>query len=109
MAEVRASNADLKKVLANPSFQKLPDEALAAVARVRTLVDDPNLARSVQNLSRTLARLDRILGGGEADLATTIENLRQITDNLRDLTEDAKRYPANVLLGGPPPPPESRP
>ena len=84
----------------NPSFQKLPDEALAAIARVRTLVDDPNLARSVQNLSRSLARLDRILGGGEADLATTLENLRQITDNLRDLTEDAKRYPANVLLGG---------
>ena len=109
MAEVRTSNAELKKVLANPSFQKLPDETLAAVARVRTLVDDPNLAKSVQNLSRTLARLDRILGGGEADLSTTLENLRQITDNLRDLTEDAKRYPANVLLGGPPPPPEGRP
>ncbi len=28
MAEVRASNAELKKVLANPSFQKLPDETL---------------------------------------------------------------------------------
>jgi ABC-type transporter Mla subunit MlaD len=109
MADVRASNAELKKVLANPSFQKLPDEAAATLARMRTLVDDPNLSRSVQNLSRSLARLDRILGGGEADLATTVENLRQITDNLRDLTEDAKRYPANVILGGPPPPPESRP
>jgi ABC-type transporter Mla subunit MlaD len=109
MAEVRVSNAELKKVLANPSLQKLPDEAAAALARIRTFVDDPNLARSVQNLSRTLARLDRILGGGEADLTTTLENLRQITDNLRDLTEDAKRYPANVLLGGPPPPPQGRP
>ena len=108
MAEARESNAELKKVLANPSFQKLPDEAAAALARVRALVDDPNLPRSVQNLSRTLGRIDRILGGGEADLATTIENLRQITDNLRDLTEDAKRYPANVLLGGPPRPHESR-
>ena len=95
-------------MLANPSFQKLPDEAAAALARVRTIVDDPNLPRTVQNLSRTLGRLDRILGGGEADLATTIENLRQITDNLRDLTEDAKRYPANVLLGGPPRPPGGR-
>ncbi len=109
MADVRASNAELKKVLQNPSFQKLPDEALAAIARVRTFVDDPSLAKSVQNLARSLARLDRILGGGEVDIATTLENLRQITDNLRDLTEDAKRYPANVLLGAPPPPPESRP
>ncbi len=105
MAEVRASNAELKKVLANPSFQKLPDEAAAALSRVRTIVDDPNLPRSVQNLSRTLGRLDRILGGGEADLTTTLENLRQITDNLRDLTEDAKRYPANVIFGAPPPRP----
>ena len=56
-----------------------------------------------------LARLDRILGGGEVDIATTLENLRQITDNLRDLTEDAKRYPANVLLGAPPLPPEGTP
>ncbi|MEO8675475.1 MAG: MlaD family protein [Casimicrobiaceae bacterium] len=105
MAEVRQSNAELKKVLANPSFQKLPDEAAAALSRVRTIVDDPNLTRSVQNLSRTLGRLDRILGGSEADLTTTLENLRQITDNLRDLTEDAKRYPANVILGAPPPRP----
>jgi ABC-type transporter Mla subunit MlaD len=108
LAEIRRSNTELKKVLENPSFQKLPDEAAAALARVRTLVDDPNLPRSVQNLSRTLTRVDRILGGGEADLATTIENLRQITDNLRDLTEDAKRYPANVFLGRPPLPPEGR-
>jgi len=109
MAEVRTSNAELKKVLENPSFQKLPDEALAAITRVRTFVDDPSLARSVQNLSRSLARLDHILGGGEVDIATTLENLRQITDNLRDLTEDAKRYPANVFLGAPPLPIESRP
>jgi phospholipid/cholesterol/gamma-HCH transport system substrate-binding protein len=87
---------------------KIPDEALAALQRVRAIVDDPNLTRSIQSLSRSLGRIDRILGGGEADLATTLENLRQITDNLRDLTEDAKRYPANVILGSPPRPIESK-
>ena len=40
------------------------------------------------------------------DLALT---LRGRTLNLRDLTEDAKRYPANVFLGAPPLPIESRP
>jgi ABC-type transporter Mla subunit MlaD len=108
LAEARATNAELKKLLANPSLQKIPDEAAAALARVRAIVDDPGLTRSVHSLSRTLGRVDRILGGGEADLATTIENLRQITDNLRDLTEDAKRYPANVILGAPPRPLEGR-
>ena len=108
LAEARESNAELKKLLANPATQKIPDEAVAALQRVRAIVDDPNLARSIQNLSRSLGRIDRILGGGEADLATTVENLRQITDNLRDLTEDAKRYPANVLLGAPPRPFEGK-
>ena len=53
-------------------------------------------------MQRTLARLDRIIGGGESDLSATLENMRQISDNLRDLTENAKRYPADVLLGQPP-------
>ena len=106
LGELRASNAELQKTLANPALQKLPDDAAAALARVRAIVDDPNLPRSLQRLSSTLGRIDRILGGGEADLSVTIENLRQITDNLRDLTEDAKRYPANVLFGRPPNPPE---
>ncbi len=108
LAEARASNAELKKLLENPATQKIPDEAMAALQRVRAIVDDPNLARSIQNLSRSLGRIDRILGGGEADLSTTLENLRQITDNLRDLTEDAKRYPANVFLGAPPRPIEGK-
>jgi len=106
MAELRQTNADLKKTLANPAFQKIPDDAAAAIARVRAIVDDPNLPRSIAHLSQTLGRLDRILGAGETDIAVTVENLRQITDNLRDLSEDAKRYPARVIFGAPPPPPE---
>jgi len=109
LAEMRASNAELKKMLTNPSLQKLPDDAGAAMARVKDLVTDPSLARALANLERTMTRLDRILGGGEADLASSIENLRQITDNLRDLTEETKRYPANLFFGAPPPPLERKP
>jgi ABC-type transporter Mla subunit MlaD len=109
LAELRASNVELKKTLANPAFQKLPDDAAAAVARVKDLVSDPKLTKTVANLERTMSRLDRVLGGGETDLATTIDNLRQITDNLRDLTEETKRYPANVIFGAPPPPLERKP
>jgi ABC-type transporter Mla subunit MlaD len=109
LAELRTSNAEFKKMLTNPSLQKLPDDAGAAMARVKDLVTDPNLARALANLERTMTRLDRILGGGEADLASSIENLRQITDNLRDLTEETKRYPANLFFGAPPPPLERKP
>jgi ABC-type transporter Mla subunit MlaD len=108
LAELRATNAELKKTLGNPALQKLPDDAAAAMARVRALLEDPGLPKSLSHLSRTLGRIDRILGGGEADIAVTIDNLRQITDNLRDLTEDTKRYPANVIFGAPPPPLEGK-
>jgi paraquat-inducible protein B len=106
LAELRATNAELKKTVANPALQKLPDDAAAAVARVRAILDDPSITMSLARLSQTLVRVDRILGGGEAGLTVTLENLRQITDNLRDLTEDSKRYPANVIFGEPPKPPE---
>jgi len=106
LSEMRATNAELKKTLASPVLQKLPDEAAAALARVRAILDDPNVPNSLARLSQTLGRIDRILGGGEAELSVTVENLRQITDNLRDLTEDSKRYPANVIFGEPPKPPE---
>ncbi len=104
MAELRETNAELRKTLANPALQKLPEDAGAAMTSIRTLVSDPKIATSLAHLERSLARLDRITGGGESDLATTIDNLRRITDNLRDLTEDAKRYPSNLLFGQPPPP-----
>ena len=108
LSELRDSNTELKKLLSNPATQKIPGDVEAALARVRAIVDDPALSRSVQNLSRSLGRLDRILGSGEADMTATFENLRQITDNLRDLTEDAKRYPSNVILGAPPRPFEGK-
>ena len=104
ITELRATNGELKRLLASPAMQKLPDDAAAAAARFRAILDDPALAKTLQNLSHTLGRLDRLAGGGEVDLAATIENLRQITDNLRELTEDTKRYPANVIFGEPPRP-----
>jgi len=104
MAELRQTNAELKKTLGNPALQKIPEDAAAAMQRVKELVSDPKLARTVANLDRIMSRFDRLFGSTDTDLATSIENLRLITDNLRDLTEDAKRYPAGTIFGGPPAP-----
>ncbi|MEO8485527.1 MAG: MlaD family protein [Betaproteobacteria bacterium] len=104
LSEIRQTNAELKAMLANPAWQKLPEDASAAVNQLRQLVSDPKLGQTVSRMERSLSRVDRILGGGEQDLASTISNLRAITDNLRDLSEDAKRYPSNLLFGEPPKP-----
>jgi ABC-type transporter Mla subunit MlaD len=104
IGELRASNAELKKTLANPSWQKIPDETAAAAQRMRELISDPKIQRSIANIDRITGRFDRIFGSTDTDFMTTIENLRQITDNLRDITEETKRYPASVIFGGPPAP-----
>ena len=109
IAELRATNAELKTLLASDALKKLPENTAATLASVRALVDNPKLVESIAHLERTLARLDQIFGGGEADLGATFRNLREITDNLRELTDDAKRYPSNLLFGAPPPLPQFGP
>ena len=104
LAELRQTNGELKALLQNPAWQKLPEDASAAVVKVRELVSDPKLANTITRMERSLSRVDRILGGSEQDLSSTLSNLRAITDNLRDLSEDAKRYPSNLLFGEPPQP-----
>ena len=104
LAELRQTNGELKALLQNPAWQKLPEDASAAVVKVRELVSDPKLASTITRMERSLSRVDRILGGSEQDLSSTLSNLRAITDNLRDLSEDAKRYPSNLLFGEPPQP-----
>ena len=108
LTELRQSNAELKKTLANPALQKIPEDTAAAMQRVKELVSDPKLQRTITSLDRIMGRFDRIFGSTDRDLATSIENLRQITDNLRDLTEETKRYPASVIFGGPPAPLEKK-
>jgi len=108
LTELRQSNAELKKTLANPALQKIPEDTAAAMQRVKDLVSDPKLQRTISSLDRIMGRFDRIFGSTDTDLATSIENLRQITDNLRDLTEETKRYPASVIFGGPPAPLEKK-
>ena len=108
LAELRQSNAELKRTLANPALQKIPEDTAAAMQRVKELVSDPKLQRTISSIDRIMGRFDRIFGSTDADLATSIENLRQITDNLRDLTEETKRYPASVIFGAPPAPLEKK-
>ena len=57
LAELRATNAELKKTLSNPAWQKMPDDAAAALAKVRSLVEDPTLPRTLQSMARSLGRI----------------------------------------------------
>jgi paraquat-inducible protein B len=103
VTELRHSNAQLQTLLANPAWQKLPEDAAAAAKQARQILESPDTQAAVMHLQRTLKRLDHLLAGRDAEIAVSLDNLRQITDNLRDLSEQVKRSPSDLLLGAPPP------
>jgi ABC-type transporter Mla subunit MlaD len=54
-------------------------------------------------LERSVRQVDLFLAKKTPDIEQTIDSLRVTADNFRELSENAKRYPAQILLGGPPP------
>jgi hypothetical protein len=106
IAELRATTAELRKTVGNPAFQKLPDDTAAAVARVRAILDDPNVTASLTHLSQTLTP-DR------PDLQwRRSESRRHFREFAPDHRQPARSHgrqqtlPRQLIFGEPPKPPE---
>ena len=56
----------------------------------------------VKRIDDTAERLDALIGDNQYDVRVIVQDLRVTADNLRVLSETVKRYPAGVLVGGPP-------
>jgi phospholipid/cholesterol/gamma-HCH transport system substrate-binding protein/paraquat-inducible protein B len=54
-------------------------------------------------LERSVRQIDLFLAKKSPDIEQTINSLRATAENLHELSENAKRYPAQIFLGGPPP------
>lgn len=92
----------MDRLLADPSLKQTLDNAAAISARVRQITDDGELDRLVKDLDDTSERLDALVGDNQYDVRGTVEDLRTTAGNLRALSESVRRYPAGVLVGGPP-------
>jgi paraquat-inducible protein B len=103
VTELRQSNAQLQTMLANPAWQKVPEDTAAAAKQARQILEAPDTQAAVIRLQRTLKRLDHLFAGRDAEIAVSLDNLKQITDNLRDLSEQVKRSPSDLLFTAPPP------
>jgi ABC-type transporter Mla subunit MlaD len=66
------------------------------------VADDGELDRMVKRISDAAERIDALVGDNQYDVRVTVQDLRVTADNLRTLSENVKRYPAGVLLSGPP-------
>ncbi len=64
---------------------------------------DNTVPGTLAQIQRTLKRLDQFVGGRQAEIEEILGNIGTAAANLRKLTETARKYPANVLFGDPPP------
>jgi len=134
LAELRATNGQLREIVAAPELKGAIKDAAVAASTAREilqradkpltqLVDDlpkatEGINRVVQRLDaaaadlpetsaqarETLQRLNRLIVNQQRDIEKTMENLRVITENMKEITEESKKYPAQILFGAPPPP-----
>jgi phospholipid/cholesterol/gamma-HCH transport system substrate-binding protein/paraquat-inducible protein B len=74
-------------------------------AKLEPLSDD--LPETVALMKRTLRRLDYLVSSRQQDIDVTLENIKLISEHLKELTDNAKKYPAQILFGKPPPPSDS--
>jgi paraquat-inducible protein B len=104
LRNAQRATARAEAILSNPAFDSVPGDIAALTERTRSLVDDARVGEVIINANRLLARLDELVGATQDDARASVEDLRASMDNLRALTESARRYPAGLLFGDPPPP-----
>ncbi|MCX7204959.1 MAG: MlaD family protein [Proteobacteria bacterium] len=104
MHEARVSNQSIQKLLADPAWASMPADLAASTKQARALLENPNLAGSLQKMESSLNRLDQLLAQHEGGLDITMSNMQQISEDLRVISEAARANPTGLLLGQPPKP-----
>jgi phospholipid/cholesterol/gamma-HCH transport system substrate-binding protein len=134
LSEVRETNRQLKDLVASPELKSTLVDAAAAASSARQIIeraekplnqlltDLPRVSESLERLAQrldsvsadlpdtsaqlrqTVQRLNRLISSQQQDIEKTVDNLHSISENLKDLTDDSRKYPSQLLFGGPPPP-----
>ena len=102
LRKIDSASTRLDALLADPGLKQTVDNVAAVSARLRKLADDGELDRMVKRVADTAERLDALVGDNQYDVRVIVQDLRVTADNLRTLSETVKRYPAGLLVGGPP-------
>lgn len=92
----------MDQLLADPSLKQTFDNVAVITGQVRRMADNGDLERLVQELDDASGRLDALILDNQYDVRAIVEDLRTTATNLRALSENFRRYPAGVLVGGPP-------
>lgn len=100
-SELRETAAALRNLAGGPQSRELiaattkaADALSAAAIRLPTLITGLEVA---------VRRVNNATADAQAELLPTLRDARATAASLRDTSETLRRYPASVLLGGPPP------
>jgi phospholipid/cholesterol/gamma-HCH transport system substrate-binding protein/paraquat-inducible protein B len=99
---IASASGRLDKLLSDPGLEQTVDNAAALTAGLRATVETGRIDQIVKKLDQTIQRVDALVGDNQYDVRVIVQDLRATADNLRSVSEAAKRYPAGVLIGGPP-------
>ena len=102
LTDSRATIARLKVILDKPEIDATLHNIDSASGNLDRVLADPALKQTVQSIDDLVQRLDAVVADNQYDARATVQALRATMDNLRTLSETLKRYPAGVLIGGPP-------
>lgn len=115
LAEFQETARQTRRLVERPEIRAMVSDAAVTVQGTRQLIADLSEASkqiktaseqfpvAFARLERTVQRVDRLMSNKSQDIEDTVENLRVMSENLREITDNAKRYPAQVFLGEPPP------
>lgn len=113
LTELRATNQRLERMVtrAEAPFERILQDLPETVQNLNRLTAQLNalagdLPENIAPLGNTLRRLNGLLAAEQQTIEQTLDNIQQVSENLRDITDDVRRYPAQMLLGAPPPPVE---
>jgi ABC-type transporter Mla subunit MlaD len=94
--------ARMDQIVADPSLKQTIDNVAVISGQLRGMTEDGRLNRLVRDLDDTSERLDVVVQDNQYDIRATVADLRRMADNLRAVSENLRRYPAGVLVAGPP-------
>lgn len=99
--DLRATSEAVRKAADGPTTRELLANADRTFDRLADAAG--RLPPLIAALEQTARRLDSGVADVRADLAPILRDARTAVANIRDASENLRRYPAGVLLGGPPP------
>ncbi|KAF0245642.1 MAG: paraquat-inducible protein [Planctomycetota bacterium] len=110
------TEADLTIAKAGATVEELSAQLKTLLAALQVIVSrdlDPTLANinttaeglpaALASLQVTLRRVDQLVAAGQEDVSAVLGNVRVVSQDAEILTGYAKKYPAHILFGNPPP------